>query len=776
MAKELEFNKSLRSLLLLSFLPLVLLTVGCQKETGPAEVAATPVTQPANYVNTFVGTSADGNTFPGATMPFGMIQWSPTSGFKEHAGGYVYTDDVIRGFSLNHLSGPGCPIMGDVPIMPWVGAVTSSPAEDIKSYSAKFSHANEAASPGFYSVGLDNGVKVELTVTARAGIGRFEFPSSADAKVLFKVSQTANHNGVRTATIEITGNNRISGTVTTGGFCSYPNKYTVYFVAEFNRPFTKIGTWKASSVKEGRRSVSGPETGGFVGFDTTKNRTVEMKVAISYVSVANAWKNLDAEIPGWDFDAVRKAAHDTWNRELGMIEVGGGTKEEDRVFYTALYHTLLAPTVFSDVNGEYMGFDNHVHVAKGYTQYANYSGWDIYRDEVQLIALFHPKQASDMIRSLVADAQQGGGLPMWPVANHEACQMVGNPACPIIADAYAFGARDFDAQAALKAMLKGATQPGANCNGCQEWDSLDSYLKHGYLGPDDKGHKPGSHSGPSQTLEFTTADFSIAQMAKALGDTATYQIFMKRAQFWRNIFDTKTGYIEPRLKNGSFIAVDPASSKYYVEGNAAQYSWMVPYNMATLIQLMGGKAAVVKRLDTFFTELNAGSNRPYFWIGNEPVFAVPWAYDFAGAPWGVQAVTRRVETQLYTDKPDGLPGNDDLGAMSAWYVFAALGVYPAIPGVGGFALNSPLFAKAVLHLGNGSVVTIEGGNASASNPYVQSLTVNGKPYEHTWIPYDVLSQGATLRFKLGPTPNKEWGSKPDDAPPSFTEGMAIPSE
>ncbi len=754
------------------FFPLTLFFVGCQREAGPTKVTPAPVLQPADDVNPFVGTAAGGNTFPGATMPFGMIQWSPTSGFAEHAGGYVYSDSVIRGFSLDHLSGPGCPIMGDVPIMPWVGAVTSSPAADEKAYSAKFSHANEAASPGFYSVSLDNGVKAQLTVTTRAGIGSFTFPSGANSNFLFKTSQSANHNGVRTAGVEIAGNQKISGSVSTGGFCSYPNKYTVYFAAEFNRPFTRFGTWQGTSVKEGRRSVSGPRTGGYVGFDTTTDRAVEMKVAISYVSVANAWKNLDKEIPGWDFDAVRKSAHDTWNHELGLIAISGGTKEEQRVFYTALYHALLAPNVFSDVNGEYMGFDNHVHMAKGYTQYANYSGWDIYRDEMQLISLLHPREASDMIQSLVVDEQQGGGLPMWPVANDEACQMVGNPACPIIADAYAFGARDFDAQAALKAMLIGATQPGAKCNGCLEWDSLSSYLKQGYLGPDDKGHKPGLHSGPSQMLEFTTADFSIAQMARALGDTATYETFMKRAQFWRNTFNTKTGYIEPRRNNGSFISVDPASPKYYVEGNAAQYSWMVPYNMRTLIDLMGGNDAVVKRLNQFFTELNAGENRPYFWIGNEPVFAVPWAYDFAGAPWGAQDVVRRVETELYTSKPDGLPGNDDLGAMSAWYVFAAIGAYPAIPGVGGFALDSPLFPKAVFHLGNDKVVTIEGENASASNPYVQSLSVNGKPYERTWITYDTFGQGATLQFKLGPTPNKEWGTKPDDAPPSFAEDMA----
>jgi predicted alpha-1,2-mannosidase len=768
---------SIKSLALsLILFSLTLIPTACQRETGPTKASPVPVLQPENDVNPFVGTAADGNTFPGATMPFGMIQWSPTSGFAEHAGGYVYGDNVIRGFGLNHLSGPGCPILGDVPIMPWVGAVTSSPAADKKAYSAKFSHANETASPGFYSVTLDNGVKAQLTVTTRAGIGRFSFPSSANSTFLFKTSQTANHNGVRTASIEISGNQKVSGSVSTGGFCSYPNKYTVYFAAEFHRPFSSFGTWQGSSVKKGGRSVRGSKTGGYVGFDTTNDRAVEMKVAISYVSVDNAWKNLKKEIPGWNFDSVRQGASDTWNHELSLITISGGTKEEDRVFYTALYHALLAPNVFNDVNGEYMGFDNHVHIAKGYTQYANYSGWDIYRDEIQLISLLHPKEASDMIQSLVVDEQQGGGLPMWPVANDEACQMVGNPSCPIIADAYAFGARNFDAHAALKAMLKGATQPGANCNGCQEWDSLSSYLKRGYLGPDDNGHKAGRKSGPSEMLEFTTADFSIAQMAKALGDITTYQTFMKRAQFWRNTFNTKSGYVEPRRDNGSFISVDPASHKYYVEGNAAQYSWMVPYNMRSLIDLMGGNQIVVERLNKFFTELNAGENRPYFWIGNEPVFAVPWAYDFAGAPWGAQDVVRRVEMEPYTSKPDGLPGNDDLGAMSAWYVFASLGAYPAIPGVGGFALDSPLFPKAVFHLGNGEVVTIEGENASAANPYVQSLKVNGRPSDRTWIPYDTFAQGATLQFKLGSTPNKAWGTKPDDAPPSFTEGMATHGE
>jgi len=735
---------------------------------------STPDAGFTEYVNPYVGTAgADmGYTYPGAALPFGMIQWSPDTlrGYdKTHAGSYLYDDNEILGFSLTHLSGTGCPIMGDVLITPVAEAMTASPAADLRVFGAKFSHSNEEASPGYYSVTLDNGTKVQLAVTTRAGIGSFTFPASAHSNLLFKVGRNAS--GVSSATIEITGDRNISGSVSSGGVCSLKNnKYTVYFAAEFNRSFSRFGTWMGPSVSRGRRSVTGAQTGGYVEFDTSNGRAVEMKVALSYVSAAKARKNLENEIADWDFDAVRRAGHIRWNHDLGLIAVSGGTEDEKRVFYTALYHTLLHPNIFNDVDGQYVGFDHQTHVAKGFNVYANFSGWDIYRCEVQLLAMLFPQETSDMVKSLVLDAQQGGGLPVWPIANGEACVMVGNPSSPIIAGAYAFGARGFDTKAALTAMLKGATDPNAHAQSCPEWDNLQDYLKNGYLGPESV-RTDKRRSGPSQTLEFTTADFSIAQLAHALGDTDTYRTFMKRAQFWRNVFDTKTGYIEPRRKDGSFIQVDPAANEYYVEGNAAQYSWMVPYNMRALLDLMGGNAKVVDRLNKFFTELNAYDTKPYFWIGNEPCFAIPWAYDFAAAPWAAQSVTRRIELELFTPTPDGEPGNDDLGATSAWYVFAALGTYPAIPGVGGLALNSPLFPKATIHLRNGKLIIIEAGNASAQNPYVQSLIVNGQPYEKTWLSYELLSQGATLQFNLGNTANKEWGTKPEDAPPSFSEGM-----
>ncbi len=762
-------RRTVKASLIVSIFLLLNVPTGAPRSAGSA-----PGKDYTQYVNPYIGTAGPdpANTFPGPALPFGMIQWSPDTlrGYdKTHAGNYLYDDHEILGFSLNHISGSGCPLMGDVLITPVAGAITASPAIGVTAYGAKFSHANEKASPGYYSVALDNGTKVQLTVTTRASIGDFAFPASAHSTLLINVGRNAS--GVYNASFEVTSDRRIEGSVFTGGFCSRKrNSYTVYFSAEFSRPFTGFGTWEGPAVSRGVRSVRGAKTGGYVEFDTTQVQAVQMRVGLSYVSAAKARENLESEIPGWNFEAVRKAARAQWNRDLGLIDISGGTEDEKRVLYTALYHALLHPNVFNDVDGQYIGFDQQVHMAKGFNMYANFSGWDIYRCEVQLLAMLFPEETSDMVKSLELDAEQGGGLPVWPVANGEGCTMVGNPSSPIIADAYAFGARNFDAKAALAAMLKGATDPNAHSQSCPEWDNLDDYLKHGYLGPESV--RPDKRrSGQAQTLEFTTADFSIAQLAQAVGDTGTYRTFMKRAQFWRNVFDTRTGYVEPRKKDGTFIQVDPAANEYYVEGNAAQYSWMVPYNMRALLDLMGGNAKVVDRLDKYFTELNAYDTKPYFWIGNEPCFSNPWAYDFAAAPWATQAVTRRIELELFTNAPEGEPGNDDLGATSAWYVFAALGAYPAIPAVGGLALNSPLFPKATIHLGNGKLINIQAENASARTPYVQSLTVNGHPYEKTWLGYDLLGQGATLKFKLGNTPNKEWGTKPEDAPPSFSEGM-----
>lgn len=749
---------------------------------------------PAQYVNPFIGTAnsplpdllggnGSGNTFPGATMPFGMIQWSPDTekGFgKDERGSYLYADTRIRGFSLTHLSGPGCPVFGDVPIMPVIGPIEKSPATEPEAYYASFSHAKEKASPGSYEVSLENGVGVKLAVTERTGLGVFTYPPSSEAGLIINTGR--NGSGVTDASVRFTGGNTLSGWISSAGFCGARNKYRLYFAVESDHPFVAFGGWKDGIVYRGLRDVKGAQSAAFVSFDTTQNTTVKLKVGISYVSEGNARSNLQAENRGWDFEAVRRSARERWNDALNRIEVSGGSVGEKQVFYTALYHTMLHPNVFSDASGEYLGFDDRPHMlARGRKHYTNFSGWDIYRSESPLIALLFPGEASDMAQSLVTDAEQGGGLPIWPVANDESGAMYGDPSVPIIASTYALGARDFDTRAALKAMIKGATDPETKSKTYPQRPGLADFLKYGYVPMEQKGLR----GSPSVALEYETADFALAQFARAQGDVATYREMMRRSQLWTKIFDPETRYIRGRWRDGSWLpgfdferqVYDPRlpwrpeSHKSYVEGNAVQYTWMIPHNMRALIDRIGGNEAAVKRLDSFFTEFNAGPNRPYFFIGNEPVFPVPWAYNYLGAAWKTQAITRRVLLELFTPDPGGIPGNDDLGATSSWVVFGAIGLYPIIPGVGGFSLNSPLFPSITIRLKDGKQLKIIGEGATATAPYVEELRLNGRPYNSTWLPYERIAPGATLRFKLGRTPNQRWASEAQAAPPSFNEGM-----
>ncbi|MFL6257748.1 MAG: GH92 family glycosyl hydrolase [Pyrinomonadaceae bacterium] len=765
---------------------------------APAAPARTPAAQPfdaTRQVDPFVGTAnsplpdylggnASGNTFPGATLPFGMVQFSPDTenGFgTEDRGSYIHRDTAIRAFSLTHLSGPGCPVFGDVPFMPFAGRVEQSPATAPAGYIAKFSHDREHASPGFYEVALESGVRVRLTATTRTGFALFDFPRGTPATLLAGVGRNAS--GVQEAEWRAEGDRRMSGMVASGAFCGTRNRYVLYFAAEFDRAFDSFGSWDGDRVTAGVSPArGGKQTGGYVTFDNASGGTVRMKVGVSYVSVEKARANLRAENSGWNFDAVRARAQARWNEALGRIQVRGGTEAETKVFYTALYHTLLHPTTFGDADGEYLGFDDRVHKTQGHTQYTNFSGWDIYRSESPLIAWLFPEEASRMAQSLVNDAEQGGGgLPKWPVANDESGAMYGDPAVPIIASTWAFGARDFDTRAALKVMLRGATDPEVKSKTYPVRPGLADFLKYGYIPMEQKGLR----GSPSVALEYEIADFSLAQFARAQGDEKTAAEMMRRAQLWTRLFDPETRYIRGRWADGSWLpgfdfkamlykpelAWRPESHKSYVEGNAAQYTWMIPHNLRAVVERIGGNEAVVKRLDSFFTELNAGPDRPYFFIGNEPVFPVPWVYNYAGQPWKTQATTRRVLTELFTPDPGGIPGNDDLGATSSWIVFAAVGLYPIIPGVGGFSVNSPVFPEIDIRLKGGRVLSIKGRGAGAQSPYVQSLSLNGRPYERTWIPYESIARGGTLDFTLGPEPNRRWGTAPSAAPPSFNEGM-----
>jgi predicted alpha-1,2-mannosidase len=711
----------------------------------------------ALLVDPFVGTSGTKiggpiDTFPGADAPFGMVQWSPDTPSQTPSGGYDYKDTAITGFSLTHISGAGCFVFGDAAILPTLGA--PAPPAGLKE---PFSHASESASPGYYAVTIGNpGIRVELTAARRSGIARITFPSSAQANVL--VNPASDQGGVSDASVRIVSPTEIVGSATSGGFCGMPNNGTVYFALQFDRPMIRSGVW----------SASGTNTAAYAQFDTTQNQVVNVRAAVSWVSVDGALTNLRASA-NQTFDRMRGATDAAWHSYLDRVRVNGGTPAQQRTFYTALYHVLLHPNVFSDADGQYRGFDGAVQRARrGHDEYTNFSGWDIYRTHIPLVALVAPKETSDMMQSLVDAAHQGGWLPKWSLASGYTGVMGGDPADPIIAGAYAFGARDFDVHAALAAMIKNATDvqspPG------QDWyrprPGLDEYERLGYVVNTHTTNVSPVRNGASMTLEYAQDDFSIAQFARAIGDMRTYRAFMGRSQQWRNLFDTSIGQIAPRGTSGAFerTPITANGQSGFQEGNAAQYTWMVPYDAQSLIFGMGGRAATIHALDRFFTKINAGQQEPYAWLGNEPSLGSPWIYLNAGAPWKAQHVIREALDTLYGDTPDGIPGNDDLGTMSAWYVWCAMGLYPANPAVRAFDIGAPIFTRVQITSENARI-DVRAPQASGEAPYVQSVLVNGAATTRTWAALPA-SGTLALDITLGASPS-QWGTAVQDAPPSY---------
>lgn len=727
------------------------------------------------WVNPFIGTKignpdgdqgtggAVGNTFPGATLPFGMVQFSPDTGYGEFYGfgGYNYEKGVIQGISLIHSSGTGCSIQQDISMLPIVGNVTLSPGTHLPNYQVPYSHGNETATPGFYRVGLNNGVNTELTTSKRAGFGRFTWPQTNDATMILNVGR--NGVGARSAMLEIVGTNEIRGFVETGGVCG-GGGYFVYFHGQFDKPFASFGTYAGDTVTPGSRTAArGQKNGGWVKF--AGGGQVQLRVGVSYVSTDNAKLNMQTELANVQFDTVKTNAATAWNKLLNRVQVTGGSTDDRTKFYTALYHSLLHPNLFSDVNGQYIGFDNKIYTADGWDKYATFSGWDIYRSQVQLIGWLQPKVASDMAQSMVVDAEKGGGgYPKWPTANDDTCVMVGDAGAVIVANLYAFGGKKFDTASALKYMEQAATQPGTRSRNCETRVGLAAQQSHGYI-----PNGTGGVWGPSATtLEYALADSAIAHFAGALGDTAKRDRYLAYSQDWKSLYSNFSGYIHPRLDTGGFInGFSRTSGDSFVEGNSAQYTWMVPQNYRGLFDRMGGNAAAIARLDEHFIKLDDGAGSPYAFMGNEPEHGSPWAYLFAGAPYKSQAVVRRILTELYRNSPDGLNGNDDLGATSAWYVWGALGLYPELPGLGGFVIGSPLFPTTKIKMGNGKILTIKAPNAGSEGTYIQSMTINGAANTSTWLPLTKLKADTTLQFDLGSTPNTSWGSAPADAPPSF---------
>ncbi len=722
----------------------------------PARAARTMphVSDLTGYVNPFIGTGdsnvanpvpggASGGTFPGASAPFGRVEWSPDT-TNHDPNGYQYKDSTITDFSLTHLDGAGCTSYQDFPWLPTVGGGNTS--------AVTFQHANESASAGYYSVTLDNGVQTQLTATQRTGMGRFTFPSSTSANLYLNANRSGN-GGENVSASADAATRTIRAQVKSSAICG-SSHYTVYMFAQTDRNFT----------------VSTPGNNQILlTFDTTSNPVVQLKVGISFVSTNNAQADLASENSGFDFAATHNATSATWNDYLNKIQVSGGTDDQKTIFYTALYHSLLHPNVFTDTNGEYSGADGTVHTASGYTQYANFSGWDVYRSQVQLLAILAPNVASDFAQSLVNDGQQCGVLPMWFQANAETGVMAGWPAINTIADVAAFGATQFDKQAALQAMVKEATTNNAQCNGYNLTGGLSDYISKGYVPLGAQTTWPnGGNGAASITQEWSISDFALSQFAQnQLNDGTTAAQFLARSQNWRNVFQDSTKRIQPRNADGSFGGDNSNTSlNGYIEGNAAQYTFMVPHDNYTLVQKLGGASATVSRLNDLFTQLNAGLDQPHFYIGNEPQFNEPWVYDWAQDPAGAQSVVNRVRNEVFNSSPGGLPGNDDLGATSSWYVFAALGLYPEVFGTDVLAFNSPQFPNTTINLPNGHSVAINANGVSTNAPYIQSMQLNGQASNHPWVRFGDISNGATLDFSMGSTAST-WGTGATDGPPDF---------
>ncbi|GIF73064.1 GH92 family glycosyl hydrolase [Asanoa siamensis] len=726
-------------------LPVVLIAVLAAVVPGRGTAAAAPA-DPAALVNPMIGTAAYGNTFPGPSTPFGMIQWGPDSA-PRYGGGYGFEAAAIGGFGLNRMSGPGCPVFGDAPFLP----VTGTPPADRNSATVGLRHANEQARAGRYTVTLDNGVRTELAAGKRSALAQFAFPAGQQATLLLKAAGGAS---VTDATVSASGTTEVTGTVGGGKFCGEDNRYRVHFAVTFDRPFTAAATWAPPAGVTGH---------GGIALSFPAGAVVRARTGISYVSVANARLNRDT-VTGWDLAVMQATAQAQWNALLSRIQVTGGTAAQQTTFYTALYHALLNPNLFSDANRQYRGFDGVVRTlpdGQG-DQYANFSGWDVYRTQVQLASLVAPEVMSDVVSSMLNNFDQSGRLPKWSIANDESYVMVGDPALPAIAAAHAFGARRFDTGRALRAMVAQASRPGAARPGTVYLDN------RGYL-PSDGGYGCcGAYGHTSTSLEYNVADFALASYARALGDTAVHSRFAERAQAWQHLLHPDSGFVQPRTADGTWKpGFDPVDNDFvdWAEGNSWRYTLMVPFNARGLIRAKGGNAAMTAYLDAHFTRLN-DVDGPHAWMGNEPSFGTPWLYNWAGAPHKTQALVHRIRTELFRDAPDGLPGNDDLGSLSAWYVFAALGIYPAVPGTADLTVAAPIFTRADIRLPSGRTLTLDAPNA-AGRPYIQSMTVDQANWNRTSLPPSLLTDGGTIRFSLAASPSLEWASSPDAAPPSY---------
>lgn len=763
--------------------------------------------EPVDYVDPFIGTDFFAHMFPGPGLPFGMVHLSPdtyTQGWT-YAAGYQHADNSIMGFSHTHYSGVGMVAKGDLLLMPTVGQklqITPGSRENPdEGYRSRFDHADESASAGYYAVHLkDYDIEVELSVTKRAGMHKYTFPESEDAHILMDLGHIIGDAPSGKSHLEFVNNNTIEG-------YKLSQEATLYFVAEFSKEFAAYGTWdgnyktpeSSASLFPYKSAESGSNIGAFVNYRTSANETVFVKVGLSYVSVEGARKNLESEIPGWDFDRVRSDARKIWNKELKKIEISGGSEDRKQIFYTALYHSLLAQVISSDVDGSYFGMDGKVHVAEDFDFFPSFLCWDTYRSEHPLMTLIEPEHVNDMIKSIVAKTRHYGWLPAQHSRNVFGQGMVGDHLVPIVVDAYMKGFRDYDMEFIYEAMKKKATElPPPPLPESAGRSGLQYYMELGYA-PVDRV----TESVPN-TLELAYNDWCIAQMAKELGRDEDYKLFMERAHNYLNLFDPGSSFMRPRNQDGSWLrscgdrpaeivncgdhsyygCFDPLlvgrrPNRNYTESNAWQYVWSVQHDINGLVDLFETKTAFVSKLDSLFTMSPEISPPKYVGVvgtigqyvhGNQPSHHVAYLYNYAGMPWKTQERVDQV-MDLYRTGPGGLCGNEDMGSLSSWYVLSALGFYPVCPGQNIYIIGKPLFEEASIKLNSpydAGEFTIKANQISPENKYIQSATLNGEPLNRSWLSHEEITQGGILIFEMGADPNLEWGNNNADIPPSMT--------
>jgi predicted alpha-1,2-mannosidase len=771
----------------IAFIILLGIVFNCKNETTSNEKTTinSSDTDYTQFVNPFIGTSKMGHLFPGATAPFGMVQLSPQTNFEvmhnedgsyntetyEYCAGYQYRDSTIIGFAHTNFSGTGHSDLGDFLVMPITGDLILDPLETEeagKGFYSTFSHDNEEASPGYYKVDLDSyNIKAELTASERVGFHQYTFPKSEDAHIILDLVYNVYHHDNKNVWtfIRVENDSMITGYRQTKGWARTKK---VFFAMQFSKPFKSYGHRKYDDIKydgfyrrfkqdENFPEMAGKDIRAYFNFDTEESEKINVKFALSPVSTSGAMKNLEAEIPHWNFTKIKEETKEKWNQELSKIEIETLTEADKTTFYTAMYHTNLSPILYEDVDGQYRGLDQNIHQSEGFTNYTIFSLWDTYRALHPLFNITQPERNNDMIKSMLAhhDESVHNMLPIWSHYANENWCMIGYHATSVIADAMAKNVGDFDHERALQASV--------NTANVRYFDGLGDYIDYKYV-PDDL-----SHSSVSKTLEYAYNDWCIAQMAKQVGNSSTEEEFMLRSEYYNNVYDPKIGYMRPKLSDGTFRKnFDPMDThgQGFIEGNAWNYGLYVPQNIDKMVDMMGGKERFTQHLDSLFTmdidekyiakheDITRDGIIGNYVHGNEPGHHIPYLYNWTGHPEKTQSRVRMIMDTMYGPTVEGLCGNDDAGQMSAWYIFSSLGFYPVTPGSPDYALGSPLVKVAKIHLDNGKTLTIKANNQSKENVYVNSVSINGKLLANNLISHQDIMSGGELVFEMSNQPNQ----------------------